>query len=85
MSLAVQRNLTQRWAMQDLPKQLDRAAQRAELNKRVAGMPFAMPEIARRTRDEDLYFSIIADRRGACTAPGCGPRHSAVHQGPDAE
>ena len=57
--------------MQELPKQLDRAAQRAELDKRVAGLPFAMPEIVRRTRDEDLYFSIIADRCEALTAMRC--------------
>lgn len=77
--------LTQCWGMQDLPKQLDRAAQRAELDRRVAGLPFAMPEIARRTCDEDLYFSIIADRRVACTAPGCSPWHGTADRGPDAE
>lgn len=54
--------------MQELPQQLDRAAQRAELEKRVAGLPFAMPEIVRHTRDEDLYFSIVADRCKAVTA-----------------
>ena len=57
--------LTSCWGVQDLPQQLDRAAQRAELERRVAGMPFAMPEIVRHTRDEDLYFSVIADRCGA--------------------
>ncbi|KAK9821746.1 hypothetical protein WJX81_001739 [Elliptochloris bilobata] len=60
-------------APRELPKQMDRAAQRAELDKRVAGLPFAMPEIARRTRDEDLYFSIITDRLPDPTwAPGRG-------------
>ena len=54
--------LTACWGMQELPQQLDRAAQRALLERRVAGMPFAMPEIVRHTRDEDLYFSVIADR-----------------------
>ena len=72
-SLAGQHMLTRCRGMQDVPKQLDRAAQRMELDKRVAGLPFAMPEIARRTRDEDLYFSIIADRRAACAALGRSP------------
>ena len=63
--------LTSCWGMQEMPQQLDRAAQRALLEKRVAGMPFAMPEIVRHTRDEDLYFSVIADRCGALTATHC--------------
>ena len=43
---------------------MDRAAQRAELVRRTAGMPFAMPEIVSHTADEDLYFSVINDRWG---------------------
>lgn len=51
-------------ALQELPKRMDRAAQRAELVKRTAGMPFAMPEIVSHTAEEDLYFSVISDRWG---------------------
>ena len=53
-------------APQDLPKQLDDAAKREVLNQRMGPRPHNAGEIARRTRDEDLYFSPITDRR----APG---------------
>ena len=43
---------------------MDRATQRAELVKRTAGMPFAMPEIVSHTAEDDLYFSSINDRWG---------------------
>lgn len=60
---------------QDLPKQLDTAAKRREvLDERMGGLPHNAREIARRTRDEDLYFSSITDR---CAPAGqaCNATH----------
>ncbi len=64
-----------RAAPQDLPKQLDDAGKREVLNQRMGGLPHNAAEIARRTRDEDLYFSPITDRRApAGSARGAANR-----------